>query len=139
MTNPEETKDPLVAKLIETYAEPKEPQPGETSWYRTGRYAMALLSGIPIETVAESLNKAYLGRVTQELTKLSAGSDWNPADWIVCCPPYLFHGWETINEVRIFKTLPLDWEVLIIRSPEWDARTRPPLTFFPNLKVVPHV
>lgn len=117
MTEPD--RDPLIDKLIEMFGPAREAPSGPTAWSIGLDPRTNPLMGIPIEQAAEMINKRYLGEVSRKIAEMAVGSDWNPADWTIACPPYLFHGWEVIDGVRVCHTNPLDWSVLFVRRPDW--------------------
>jgi hypothetical protein len=121
-------RDPLIDELLRLFSSSEKVD--RPSPFLTSGYAAAMLTGVPIEQVAESLNRRYLTRTSRYIAQLRGSgnpAEWDPVHWVVVCSPYLFHGLEEIEGVRVMHTCPLPWSVLLIRSPEWlDAQA--PLT-----------
>jgi hypothetical protein len=107
----------MVDKLFEMFKE-KDPPPDSVYRFDTPGRPDALL-GTPIEEVAEALNKRYLAELSRTLRAMAVGSDWNPADYVIICSEFLFHGWEAIDKVLVIHN-PLcpDWSIFITKSPE---------------------
>lgn len=108
----------LVAKLKETF---KGPTDGPPAPFGSSAYAQLMLTAVPIEQVAESLNKRYLYEAHKAISqlRLSHGARWDPAAWSLICSPWVFEGWEYIDGVRVHPTCPLPWQILLVQTEPW--------------------
>lgn len=108
----------LVAKLKEAFkaheGEPVLP-------FASPAYAQLMLSSVPIELVAESLNKRYLHEAHKAINQLRVthGTRWDPAAWSLICSPWVFEGWEYVDGVRVHPTCPLPWQILLVQTGPW--------------------
>lgn len=119
---PDAAQTPLLIAKLKAVFPPQDPAP-----FNTVAYATQMLTGIPIEEVAASLNKRYLYQASKVIhnTRILNEADWRPDNWAVVCPPYLFEGWERIDGVPVLHTCPLDWQVFLIRT--FDVRDLDPI------------
>lgn len=125
MTSPGEdspTRDPLIDKLFALFGGVTQQHPGFMPEYGT-----AALAGMPMKDVCEMVRLYYRAEVAKTLTEIRHDVDkygpWNPADWIVVAPPYLFTPDLTaIGEVALIRGdgIPApDWSVYVVRSTAW--------------------
>lgn len=108
-------RDPMIDKLFELFR-PATPQP--PSCFQTPEYARAMLTGVPIEQIADAVNRRYLAEasraISQEATR--SGHAWTPSRWVLVVPLYLFHGWERINGVPLIRSSHMpDWTLWLMR------------------------
>lgn len=123
--DPSENVDALVDKLKEVFVAT---DPSSESTYHFGMdLAVAVgLMGIPIEQAAATLQRRYLGEVHRHFARIrEVDLTFRPTDWNIVVPPYLFVEVAAIEEVEVVHSLLCpDWQVLVIRSPEWQDDQR---------------
>jgi len=102
----------MIAKLKETF--PPSDEGSSCPPFGTSRYAAMMLTGMPIEQVAESLNKRYLAETSRQIK--STGAYLTPSVWAIICPPHVFENWTEVDQVPIYHTSPQDWTLFLVRT-----------------------
>jgi hypothetical protein len=115
-----ENVEALAEKLKELF-EKVDPPPTPKRFYPSPHVAAAGLIGISIEQAAATLQRQYLVRVSSDFRiKRETDPAFDPADWNIIVPPYLFVGWEKIDGVQVIHSeMCPEWSVLLCRSSEY--------------------
>lgn len=118
-----ETEFPLMAAKIMQLV--KDDPKVVTPPFGSPDYAMLMLTGVPVEELAESLNKRYLHETSRGIAQLRETSrPWNPEAWAVVCSPWVFEGWEAIDQVPVLHTCPIPWAIFLVQPAVWQGTLR---------------
>ena len=128
---------PLIDKLVEQFPPVDAESLGADYVSNPIASAALALSGIPIEQFADRLHRYYLDRTVRELNRLrQTDVPWSTGNWVLVAPPYLLPGCTYLSGVQVIHN-PLcpDWQVFLVRSPEWwsdQIRNQPATTWRPT-------
>jgi hypothetical protein len=102
----------MVAKLKEMLSGDNRTAPV----FGTPAYAQMMLTGIPLERVAESLNLRYLHEAHKSIAQLSVTRpDWDSSRWILICSSWVFEDIDKIDGVAVQRTDSVPpWSVLLL-------------------------